>query len=227
MTKRFLLTAVLLSTIGFPIAAQAATWVEMGEASTGELVVLDVDSVRMLRGIRDFEFTYQIGPDTIAASVFCETGRIYPNGYESFIPNAGTATDRMVDRVCEIGRKIRQPKPPKPSLSLQPGVYRVASRYIQIAKQSDRICYRGTGRGKTIASVSPHPTKAGLYRIDGWDDAILQQERSDTLSFGSEKLRQPYPIDANITPEIDADLQACLDSTTVYHKQFPAGRGMY
>jgi hypothetical protein len=224
MTKRFLLTAVLLSTIGFPIAAQAATWVEMGEASTGELVMLDVDSVRQPRGVREFDFTYQIGPDTIAASVFCETGRIYPNGYESFIPNAGTATYRMASRVCAIGRKGLSPKPPKPSLSLQPGVYRVASRYIQIAKQGDRLCYQGTGRGRTIASVSPHPTIRGLYRIDGWEDAILQQERSDTLAFGSEKSRQPYPIDATITPEIDADLQACLDATTVYHQQFPAGR---
>jgi hypothetical protein len=73
MTKRFLLTAVLLSTIGFPIAAQAATWVEMGEASTGELVVLDVDSVRAERnrgGFR-FDFAYQIGPDTITANVNC------------------------------------------------------------------------------------------------------------------------------------------------------------
>jgi hypothetical protein len=225
MTKRFLLTAVLLSTIGFPIAAQAATWVEMGEASTGELVVLDVDSVRQPRGVREFDFTYQIGPDTIAASVFCETGRIYPDGYESFLPNPGTATYGMASRVCAIGRKGLSPKPPQPSLSLQPGVYRVASRYIQIAKQGDRICYRGMGRGSTIASVSSHPTKVGLYRIDGWDDAILQQERSDTLSFGSEKLRQPYPIDASITPGISEDLQACLDSTTVYHKQLPPGRG--
>jgi hypothetical protein len=154
----------------------------------------------------------------------CSTRKIYPNGYEAFIPNPGTTTDRMVDRVCEIGRKIRQPKPPQASLSLQPGIYRVASRYIQIAKQGDRLCYQGTGRGRTIASVSPHPTIQGLYRIDGWEDTILQQERSDTLAFGSEKSRQPYPIDATITPEIDADLQACLDSTTVYHQQFPPGR---
>jgi hypothetical protein len=227
MTQRLLLTAVLLSTIGLaPIAAHAETWVELGEASTGELVLLDRDSVRVQRGVENFEFRYQIGPDIIAASVNCPTRKVYPDGYKAFIPDAGTTTDRMVDRVCEIGKKLLKPKSHKPprSLSLQPGVYRVASRYIQIAKQGDRLCYQGTGRGRTIASVSPHPTLVGLYRIDGWDDTILQQERSDTLSFGSEKLRHPYPIDATITPEISADLQACLDSTTVYHQQFPPGR---
>jgi hypothetical protein len=229
MIQRFVLTTILLSTIGlYPTIAHAETWVELGDASTGELVMLDRDSVRVQRGIENFEFRYQIGADTVAASVNCPTRKVYPDGYKAFIPNPGTTTDRMVDRVCEIGRQLLKPKPQKKpqltTISLQPGVYRVASRYIQIAKQGDRLCYQGTGRGRTIASVSPHPTIQGLYRIDGWEDAILQQERSDTLAFGSEKLRQPYPIDATITPEIDADLQACLDSTTVYHQQFPPGR---
>lgn len=221
-----------VSAIGlYPTMAQAATWEEMGEASTGELVSLDVDSVRSLRWqtVREFEFTYRIGPDIVAASIFCETGRISPDDYdyESFIPNKGSATYRMADRVCKIGRKglAKPPKPPKKNqptsnLPLQAGIYRVSSRHIQIANQGDRLCYRGaTARGSTTASITPASDMPGFYRIAGWADTFLKQETTKTLLFGSKHQLSSYPADYEIRPVIDDVLQACLDSREDFHKQ--------
>jgi hypothetical protein len=224
MTKRFLITAVLLSTIGFPMTAHAETWVELGEASTGELVLLDRDSVRVQRGIENFEFSYQIGPDKIAASVNCPTRKVYPDGYKAFIPNVGTTTDRMVDRVCEIGRRLSKPPVSLRSRPLQAGVYRIGSKYIQIAKQGDRLCYRGmSNNGVTIASLIP--SRNGFYQINGWSDGFVKQVDTEHLSLGNINNMTPYPIDRESSSEITPNLQACLDSTEPFFKQSERGRG--
>jgi hypothetical protein len=229
MTKRFLLTVVLLSAIGlYPTMAQAATWEEMGEASTGESVSLYVESVRAERNVGGFryDFAYQIGPDTITANVNCSTRKIYPNGYKAFIPNPGTATDRMVDRVCEIGRRLSKPPVSLRSRPLQAGGYRIGSKYIQIAKQGDRLCYRGmSNNGVTIASLIP--SRNGFYQINGWSDGFVKQVDAEHLSLGDINNMTPYPIDRESSSEITPNLQACLDSTEPFFKQSERGRGQY
>ncbi len=227
MTKQFVLMAVGLSAIGlYPTVTHAATWVDLGEASTGELVSLDRDSVRVQRGVENFEFTYQIGPDTVAASVNCPTRKVYPDGDKSFIPDPGTTTDRMVDRVCEIGRRLSKPPVSYRTRPLQAGVYRIGSKYIQIAQQGDRRCYRGmSNNGVTIASLVP--SRNGFYQINGWPNSFVKQVDSDHLSLGHINHMMPYPIDRESSGEISPNLQACLDSPAPFFKQAERGRGQY
>jgi hypothetical protein len=225
MTKRFLLTAVLLSTIGFPMAAHAENWVELGQASTGELVSLDVDSLRLQRSVEDFRFRYQIGPDKISASVHCPTRKVAPYGYEDYIPNSGTTTDRMVTRVCQIGRQLlkqQSPKAPKAAagLPLQVGTYRYGSAYIQIANQGDRLCYQGsTATGATTASLTPDPNMPGFYRVSGWDDTLLSQETNHSILFGSKHQLNSIEVDNGVPSEVGAVLQSCLDSREAFHQE--------
>lgn len=231
MTKPLLLTAILFAGVGFPCAARAETWIEQGEASTGEMVALDIDSVKPTQNAGNFRFVYTIGPDTVKAAVNCHTKRVSPQGFNSFVPNLDSATDRMVDRVCQIGGKFRQPKlstaPSTTSgLPLQVGMYRVGSRYIQIAAQGDRLCYQGsTVNGSTTASLRPMSAMPGFYQIHGWDDIFLKQETTDTILFGTKHQLGPYPADYSLPRDVNQILQACLDSREDFFQQETVQRG--
>jgi hypothetical protein len=226
MTKRLGSTAILLTMIGFyPNVAQAATWMEQGKASTGEIVSLDLDSVGVKQGVENFKFTYQIGPDTVTASVNCPTQKVSPDGYKSFIPNPGTTTNRMVDRVCKIGRKMLKQKPPKKmqstsNLPLQVGVYRQGSGYIQIANQGDRLCYQGYSvAGSTTASLTPDQNQPGFYRISGWPDTLIRQETTHSILFGSAHQLNAIEADYDVSKTIGDALQACLNSRDNFHEE--------
>jgi hypothetical protein len=226
MIKQLPLTMILLTVIGFyPTAAQATNWVKQGKASTGELVLLDLDSVRVQRGNKNFEFTYRIGPDTVAASVNCPTRKVYPDGYKSFIPNSGTTTDRMVNQVCEVGKKLLKQKSSKPSqtssgLPLQIGIYRQSSSYIQIANQGDRLCYRGFSvAGATTASLIPDPNQPDSYRISGRTDTVLRQETNHSILFGSIHQLNSIEADYDVSREVGDVLQDCLNSRDEFYQE--------
>ncbi|MBW4681366.1 MAG: hypothetical protein KME19_14800 [Microcoleus vaginatus WJT46-NPBG5] len=109
---------------------------------------------------------------------------------------------------------------------LQDGVYRVGSRYIQIAQQNERICFRGFSmRGATIASVEPDPERPDFYIINGLDNTVLTQQDIDTLLIGPINRLLKYPADYEFPRDLDEDLQECLNSTEPFYKQISGGRG--
>lgn len=209
--------------VNMPAIAQSQPeWVEMGKASTGEMVLLRSKPIGVQRGFENFEFVYQIGLDEIAASVNCPTRRIYPDGYKSFVPNAGSATDRMVDRVCAIGRGLSKPKQTAKAIPLQVGTYSVGSKYIQIAKQGDRYCYQGSSsNGMTIATLTP--SRDGRYAINQWDSFVKQQD-ADHLLFGSADNMLPYPMNQEMSDIMSEPMQECLNSTEPFFQQYKGMR---
>lgn len=109
---------------------------------------------------------------------------------------------------------------------LQQGVYRVGSRYIQIAQQNERICFRGFSmRGATIASVEPHPDRPDFYMINGMDDTVLTQQDVETLLIGPINRLIKYPADYTVSRDLSEDLQECLNSAEPFYKQISGGRG--
>jgi hypothetical protein len=212
---------IVAGTIAIAPAAQAANWVELGRASTGEMIQLNLDSVGLQRGIENFEFVYQIGADVVAASVNCPTRRISPDGYKAFVPNAGSTTDRMVEQVCALGRRLnRTSKKPQ---ALRAATYSVGSKYIQIAQQGDRFCYQGSSsRGMTIASLTPSPN--GMYAINQWKDSFVKQQDADHLLFGSATNMLPYPVNQAATGDISEPLQDCLNTTDAFFQQYEGMR---
>ena len=107
---------------------------------------------------------------------------------------------------------------------LQEGVYRVGSRYIQIAQQNERICFRGFSmRGATIASVEPHPDRPDFYIINGRDDTVLTQQDIDTLLIGPINRLDKYPADYEVSRSLGEDLQECLNSTEPFYSKSQAG----
>lgn len=99
------------------------------------------------------------------------------------------------------------------ALPLQVGVYRVGSRYIQIAEQDNRICFVGfSARGATTASVEPDPNYPNSYRVEGYEGAILFQPDINKLLFGPTHYLEEYPADRSFPRESTEDLEACLNS---------------
>jgi hypothetical protein len=225
-------TMLVAAVIGFiptiPTAAIAqdrsqTAWEEMGKASTGEMILLRSKPIGIQRGFENFEFVYQIGLDEVSASVNCPTRRIYPDGHKSFIPNPGGATDRMVDRVCQIGRRLSQSAKPAKAMSLQVGTYSIGSKYIQIANAGGRWCYQGSSsRGMTIASL--RPSRNGRYAINGWEDSFVQQQDADHLLFGSSENMLPYVLNQESSSTLSEPLQDCLNSTEPFFQQYEGMR---
>jgi hypothetical protein len=99
------------------------------------------------------------------------------------------------------------------ALPLQVGVYRVGSRYIQIAEQNNRICFVGfSARGATTASVEPDPNYHTFYKVEGYEGAVLVQSDINTLLFGPTHYLEEYPVDRSFSRESTEDLEACLNS---------------
>ncbi|MFM2432292.1 MAG: hypothetical protein RLZZ511_3506 [Cyanobacteriota bacterium] len=224
--QRTSLTVALLTTASVALApaAQAANWVELGKATTGEMVQLNLASIGVQRGFENFEFVYQIGMDKVAASVNCPTRKVYPEGYTAYVPNVGSTTDRMVDRVCAIGRRITTSQKKPPVLPLQVGTYYGGgSKYIQIAKQGDRFCYQGSSsRGMTIANLIP--SRNGTYAINTWKDSFVKQQDADRLLFGSAENMLAYPMDQETSGELSQPMQDCLNSTEPFFQQYDGMR---
>jgi hypothetical protein len=110
------------------------------------------------------------------------------------------------------------------SLPLQTGIYHGGgSRYIQIAVKDERLCFHGySGRGETVASITPDPSLKGFYRINGWTDTVLYQQDLKTLLFGSTNNLLPYEADYNLSQDISDSLQQCLESDVPFEQRFDA-----
>lgn len=113
------------------------------------------------------------------------------------------------------------------ALPLQVGVYHGGgSRYIQIAQQNNRICYKGMSpNGVTIASVAPHAKQQNFYAIYGMQDLVLLQSDINTLLFGQVNQLSTYKADYSFSRDIDPNLQKCLNSQEPFRQQFSGSRG--
>jgi hypothetical protein len=112
------------------------------------------------------------------------------------------------------------------ALPLQVGVYRVGSRYIQIAQQGNRLCFRGFSiNGVTTASISPDSEHSGFYLINGLDDTVVHQKDLKTLFIGQINNLEPYEADYEFPRNISDDLQRCLQSQKPFFERISGGRG--
>ncbi len=112
------------------------------------------------------------------------------------------------------------------ALPLQVGIYRVGSRYLQIAEQNSRICFVGfSSRGATTASVERDLNYPNFYKVEGYEGAILVQSDINTLLFGPIHQLEEYQADRNFSRELTEDLEACLNSTEPFLNRVSGGRG--
>ncbi len=113
------------------------------------------------------------------------------------------------------------------ALPLQVGVYRGSgSRYIQIAKKQNRICFKGfSSNGVTVASVTADTHRENFYKINKFEGGFLLQQDKDTLLFGPVNQLSYYVADYGFPRNLDDDLQQCLSSQKPFFKQKLRGRG--
>lgn len=110
------------------------------------------------------------------------------------------------------------------AIPLQVGVYRVGSRYIQIAQRENRLCFHGFSiHGATTASLEPDRDRPDVYRVNGFDDTVLLQQDADTLLMGPIHYLNPYPADYEFPQTISDDLEVCLSSTKPFFKRISGG----
>lgn len=93
------LTVAAGASLGLP--ALAESWVFMGQASTGEEVYVDRDSISW--GNEGLRFIYSIGNETIYAIAYCDSNTWYASGYDQVYSPTSTATSDMIGYVCSIG----------------------------------------------------------------------------------------------------------------------------
>lgn len=100
------------------------------------------------------------------------------------------------------------------ALPLQEGIYYGGgTRYIQIAQKNNKICYQGFSKnGTSVASVEPDRDRPGFYVINGFDGTVLFQRDRETLQFGAVNRLASYSLDSQISGELDATLEKCLNS---------------
>ncbi|MDY6937626.1 MAG: hypothetical protein SWY16_08155 [Cyanobacteriota bacterium] len=96
--------AVTASLATFIAAAPslATYWVYMGEASTGESVYVDRDSIAKGQGSQNYvvSFTYSLNEEEFIALGNCSSNTWYVEGYGTYSPQS-EATQNMMDYVCE------------------------------------------------------------------------------------------------------------------------------
>lgn len=95
-TMKYGLTSMIFVSSFFTISIPvfAVSWSYMGQASTGEDVYLDTDSITPARSFR-----YDIGGELINAQAYCDRNEWYVEGYGFYSPQS-RATQRMLDTVC-------------------------------------------------------------------------------------------------------------------------------
>ncbi len=95
----------------------------------------------------------------------------------------------------------------------QPGFYSWASKYIQIAKKGDRLCYQGFSSSATmVASVQQDAENPSLYRLHTLKDAALKQDKPDEILYGAEDNLLPYAATKKAPQKLSAEMQRCLNS---------------
>lgn len=78
--------------------AIAENWIYMGDASTGEKIYIDADSISSGReGVR---FIYKIGNETLQAAANCDANTWYVLEYEQTYSPQSDATQSMINYVC-------------------------------------------------------------------------------------------------------------------------------
>lgn len=111
------------------------------------------------------------------------------------------------------------------ALPLQPGLYSMGSKYIQIARNGDRWCFQGfSARATSISSLSPDPKNPSLYRLHGTADAVVRQERPDQLAYGSTENLLPYSVNRQIGSDLSTEMKQCLNTSRPYHKMIRSTR---
>lgn len=109
--------------------------------------------------------------------------------------------------------------------SLQAGVYNAGSRYIHITEQNGRLCYQGfSANGAITASITSDAQQPGIYQING-TDAVLQQESTEVLLFGTPDNLLPYRLNSVMPSDLASELQDCLNFNQPYFFQQGGGRG--
>jgi hypothetical protein len=115
---------------------------------------------------------------------------------------------------------------PAAALPLQAGVYRVGSRYIQIAQKGRRMCFRGfSTNGVTTASIAPDTKNPGFYRINGYKDTVVRQQDPNILLIGELNNLSPYEADNEFPRDLTDDLKRCLNSQKPFFERASGGRG--
>lgn len=106
------------------------------------------------------------------------------------------------------------------AMPLKPGLYRWASKYIQIAQKGDRLCYQGsTARASLTASLQRDSQNPEIYRLHGAKDLVVKQNQADQILYGSRDNLLPYTAEAEPNLELNPAMQQCLKSTKPYYKQ--------
>lgn len=77
--------------------AQSA-WQFMGNASTGESIFVDTNSIS--RSADAVDFTYRIGAEVLAARADCNRNQWYVNNYRQWYSPSSQATQEMLTYVC-------------------------------------------------------------------------------------------------------------------------------
>lgn len=115
---------------------------------------------------------------------------------------------------------------PAAALPLQVGVYRVGSRYIQIAQKGRRMCFRGFSvNGATTASIASDTKNPGFYLINGYKDTVMHQQDRNILLFGEMNNLISYEADYEFPRNLTDDLKRCLNSQKPFFERVSGGRG--
>ncbi len=131
MLKRIVMLSVAASLLSAsPSWAGADNWEYQGEASTGEGVTVNLDSVTVaprslgLERPPHYFFTYKIGRDQVNAITACNgeywTSIAAVDTYENLVKPASGATRNMLDRVCNHRVKTARVFSPPSNVRMEP-----------------------------------------------------------------------------------------------------------
>jgi hypothetical protein len=118
---------------------------------------------------------------------------------------------------------------PAMALPLQEGVYRIGSKYIQIAASGDRVCYQGfSARGSITASISPHTLPdffvVNFKTADTKEPLVLHQPTIGNLLYGTLHNLDSWEADYQFPASQNDAMQRCLKSQTAFLEESKSSR---
>lgn len=122
------------------------------------------------------------------------------------------------------------PALPIMALPLQEGMYRIGSKYIQIAAKGDRVCYEGmSARGGLTSSVAPHPTLPDFFLVnfltqEGKEPLVLHQPSVGQLLYGTVHQLSNWDADYQIPRDKSDRMKRCLESTKPFREDVKSSR---
>lgn len=96
------IASVALTTLA-SVAPALAEWVHMGQASTGEEIYVDSDSISWGSEAEGVRFRYSIGDETLRASTKCD-GSWYVLEYDQYYTPQSETTYFMLRYVCDVAQ---------------------------------------------------------------------------------------------------------------------------